>query len=438
MKKFLSMIALFAMLLPAVWSQDNHIDTIRADAPALADYGPYTIGVTTLTFVHPGQPDIVNYKPGQPMPIYDRPLTCEIWYPATLAPGQAPSGEYQGVVTRDPSLKVTLYGRAVRNAAPDKSAAPYPLVLISHGYPGNRFLLSHLGENLASKGYVVVSIDHTDSTYSDQGAFPSTLYNRSPDQFFVLDSMARLNVEERGTGLAGMIDADKTTLIGYSMGAYGVVNSLGGGLSANIVKNATFSPGNILEARAAGNPAYTASLDPRVKAGVAIAPWGMNYGFWDAEGLKGIKTPIFFMAGSKDTVAGYSPGSHTIFDLAVNTDRYFLTFENGSHNSAAPMPAPKEVRAKGSPGAKVASHYLDAVWDNVRMNNIAQHFITAFLAKYIKGDPSSDSWLALIENGADGKWSVDEKGQPKPDHTYWKGFGNNQAVGLKLEHRLPQ
>ena len=169
-------------------------------------------------------------------------------------------------------------------------------MLISHGYPGNRFLLSHLGENLASKGYVVVSIDHTDSTYSDQGAFPSTLYNRSPDQFFVLDSMARLNVEDRGTGLSGMIDADKTTLIGYSMGAYGVVNSLGGGLSANIVKNATFSPGNILEARAAGNPAYTASLDPRVKAGVAIAPWGMNYGFWDAEGLKGIKTPIFFLS----------------------------------------------------------------------------------------------------------------------------------------------
>jgi len=30
MKKFLSMIALFAMLLPAVWSQDNHIDTIRS------------------------------------------------------------------------------------------------------------------------------------------------------------------------------------------------------------------------------------------------------------------------------------------------------------------------------------------------------------------------------------------------------------------------
>ena len=27
--------------------------------------------------------------------------------------------------------------------------------------------MSHLGENLASKGYVVVSIDHPESTYDD-------------------------------------------------------------------------------------------------------------------------------------------------------------------------------------------------------------------------------------------------------------------------------
>ena len=73
------------------------------------------------------------------------------------------------------------------------AAGPYPLLIISHGYPGNRFLLSHLAENLASKGYVVASIDHTDSTYSDQAAFGSTLLNRPLDQLFVLNEMARLN-----------------------------------------------------------------------------------------------------------------------------------------------------------------------------------------------------------------------------------------------------
>ncbi|NND89400.1 MAG: hypothetical protein HKN42_00950, partial [Granulosicoccus sp.] len=40
-------------------------------------------------------------------------------------------------------------------------------------------LLSHLAENIASQGYVVASIDHTDSTYRTQTSFGSTLRNRS-------------------------------------------------------------------------------------------------------------------------------------------------------------------------------------------------------------------------------------------------------------------
>ena len=65
-------------------------------------------------------------------------------------------------------------------------------MIISHGYPGNRYLMSHIGENLASKGFVTVSIDHKDSTYDDQKAFGSTLYNRSFDQLFVLNEIDRL------------------------------------------------------------------------------------------------------------------------------------------------------------------------------------------------------------------------------------------------------
>jgi predicted dienelactone hydrolase len=84
-------------------------------------------------------------------------------------------GEYR-VFTRDGKTEVTLRGQgACAMRQPDAAPGPYPLLIVSHGYPGNRFLLSHLAENLASKGYVVASIDHTDSTYSDQAAFASTL-----------------------------------------------------------------------------------------------------------------------------------------------------------------------------------------------------------------------------------------------------------------------
>ena len=105
-------------------------------------------------------------------------------------------------------------------------------MIISHGYPGNRFLMSHIGENLASKGFVSVSIDHKDSTYDDQKAFGSTLYNRPFDQLFVLNEIDRLSKPGSGSFLAGLVDATRTGIIGYSMGGYGVVNVIGGGYSA--------------------------------------------------------------------------------------------------------------------------------------------------------------------------------------------------------------
>jgi len=320
----------------------NRIDTIRPDAPALAAYGGQAVGVKTLMFTHPGQLDILKAKAGAPIPSYDRPLTVEVWYPAKAGAPKAGDGEYRGVFIRDGKTEVTLRGRALRDAQPDAGAGPYPLLIISHGYPGNRFLLSHLAENLASKGYVVASIDHTDSTYSDQGgdqgAFGSTLLNRPLDQLFVLGEMARLNTSDASGTLKGMVNADQTGLIGYSMGGYGVVNTIGGGFTAASVAFAWGAPHGSLAVRQAGNPAYVASMDKRIKAAVAFAPWGWPRGFWDAAGLAGITTPVFYLAGGIDDVSGYAPGVRNLFEASVNAPRYLLTYENANHNAGAPMP----------------------------------------------------------------------------------------------------
>jgi hypothetical protein len=32
-----------------------------------------------------------------------------------------------------------------------------------------------------------------------------------------------------------------------------------------------------------------------------------------------------------------------------------------------------------------------------------------------------------------GVWAVDESGAEKPEHTYWKGFPNRTAKGLRFE-----
>jgi len=428
---------LWGLLSPsgAALAQENRIDTIRSDAPALAQYGKFSVGVSTLKVLNPQQLDIVKFKAGAPMPVYDRPLTLEVWYPAQLAAGQSAGGTLRAI-TRDGKTEVTLNGRAVRDAGPDRSGGPYPLLIVSHGYPGNRFLLSHLAENLASKGYVVASIDHTDSTYDNQGAFGSTLLNRSLDQLFVLNEMAR---QGRSDGaLKGLVNADQTGLIGYSMGGFGALNTVGAGFTAASVGFPWGTPDGALARRQAGNPQHAASLDPRIKAVVAFAPWGWNAGFWDAAGLAGIKTPVLFVAGSADDVSGYAPGVRNLFEGAVNAQRYLLTYENANHNAGAPMPAPKETWTPVSHLDFVpAEHYSDAVWDNVRMNNIAQHFATAFLGKFVKGDAALGSYLTLVENAKDGKFSAEKDGSFKPDHTYWKGFPARSAVGLRLEQRAP-
>ena len=414
-------------------AQENRIDAIRSDAPELAAWGAFAVGVLKMDMVNRGQVDVVAVSSTQPRPVYDRPLTIEVWYPASGNAASAPASSYR-VTTRDGKTMATLRGRAIREAKPDVVRGPFPLVIISHGYPGNRFLLSHLAENLAGKGYVVASVDHTDSTYTDKAAFGSTLRNRPLDILFVLNTLASAS-SKKNSALFHMIDAERTALIGYSMGGYGVINAVGGGVTAASVAQPWGAPNGLLKIRQSGEPEYLASLDPRIKAAVAFAPWGWNAGLWDAKGLAGVNVPVFFIAGSVDDVSGYAPGVRNIFENSSRVPRYLLTFENANHNAGAPIPAPRETWALEGQRVRMAQeHYSDPVWDNVRMNNIAQHFVTAFLGRYILNDASMAPYLQLVENSKDGKWSVDGSSQPKADHTYWKGFPERTAVGLRLEY----
>ncbi len=299
------------------------------------------------------------------------------------------------------------------------------------------YLLSHMAENLASKGFVVASIDHRDSTYDDQKAFGSTLYNRPFDQLFVLNEVDRLSKKGSGSFLAGLVDASHTGIVGYSMGGYGLVNVIGGGYSTAAQTFSAAPPNKLLADRGAANPAYRKSMDPRIKAAVAIAPWGMQAGYWDAEGLAGITTPVLFVAGSVDEVAGYEKGTRAIYQGAVNADRYLLTFVNANHNAAAPIPAPVEVVTATNGQAAAFGHYADAVWDTARMNNIVDHFASAFFALHVKGERDKAAYFDVVPNGKDAVYSVDRDGKPTPTHTYWKGFKRGTAVGLILEHAPP-
>ncbi|PUB18750.1 alpha/beta hydrolase family protein [Yoonia sediminilitoris] len=412
------------LLAATAASAENRIDIVRPDAPELAHYGDHKIGVTTLQFTNRDQIDVVNTEAEGDIARYDRTLTVEVWYPAkdSITPG----GTMTAIV-RDGVTKATLTGQAARDADPDTSRT-FPLVIISHGYPGNRFLMSPLGENLASKGYVVASIDHRDSTYDDQTAFGSTLVNRPWDQRFVIDRMGALEGD-----LGQIIQSDNIAIIGYSMGGYGALIYAGAGVTQASTEYSWGAPQGLLERNMMGTDSHAQLQDPRVKAFVAFGPWGNNTGFWDADSWSGIEKPLMLIAGSVDDVSIYD-AIRGIFDDTKNTRRHLLTFENANHNAGAPMPAPVETYdLPAADGWFPFGHYADAVWDTTRMNNVSQHFVTGYLDLHLKGDEGKAAYFDLVPDGNAAVWSHDDAGNPTDDHTYWKGFRPRSAFGLRFE-----
>ena len=378
------------------FAQQNQIDFINPLAPEFAQFGKLDIGVRTIEVSSPDAVDVLSTPRGGETAVYERRLTVEVWYPADLAGGE-PGGTYEAI-TRNPQITATLRGRASRNADALVGAGPYPLIIISHGYPGNRYLLSHTGENLASKGYIVASIDHKESTYEDQQSIASTLYNRPIDQRTVLNSMAALS-EDIESPFYSLVDSENTGIIGYSMGGYGLVNNLGGGFSEQSVNGFISPPNALLEIHSTSNPNFRDRLDVRVKAGLLVAPWGMNAGFWTDTDLAGITVPSFYIAGDQDTVAGYDNGTKKIYEGAINSERYLLTYLGAGHNAGAPISLPMEL--DNDENAEPATHYRDDNWDNVEMNNIMDHFATIWFDKHLKGVERVEALNSVPENYQD-------------------------------------
>jgi predicted dienelactone hydrolase len=324
-----------------------------------------------------------------------------------------------------PNMAFRFPGRALRDAAPLVKGGPYPLVIVSHGYPGSRIMMTYLTENLASKGYVVAAIDHTESTFADVGGFASTLLNRALDQLFVIAQMA-LKANDARSYLYRLVDAEDTAIIGYSMGGFGALNAAGAGYNPSGVIS-SWVPGGMLGMRSEGNPDYVSSMDPRIKAIVCCAPWGQGViggnalQTWTSSALADIRIPSMFIVGDQDDVALYNVqgwGVRRIFKETVNSDRYMLVYENASHN-IAPNPPPADSWKLWPEYER----YSEPAWSSARINNINQHFITAFLDMHLKGKDDA-SYLNVISRSNDGVW----------DTTYWKGFVNRTARGMEMYH----
>ncbi|MFB7469678.1 alpha/beta hydrolase family protein [Kitasatospora sp. NPDC056184] len=227
----------------------------RAGAALPRPTGPYPVGTTALRLVDPGRED--PWKPGRA-----RELMISLWYPATRpasggerAPYMVPSaGRHFG---GPDGAAVFTYGAApdrtdwtwVRtHARPDAppllGAGPRPVVLWSAGLGDPRTWGTGLVEDLASRGYVVVTVDHpyeaSEVAFPDgrlaTSVFPAlaarpgldigallreAMAVRVADTRFVLDELAALRTDGRlPAALAGSLDLGRIGMVGHSAGGF--------------------------------------------------------------------------------------------------------------------------------------------------------------------------------------------------------------------------
>ena len=399
-----------------VMAAQNLYQTLPADVtPQLSEHGKMPVGVTTLTVTDEQHPELFSDSRSE------RSLKLEVWYPADK---QTAPATYENVTRSHTAF--TIEGQASRDA--DLADGQYPLVVVSHGYTGYRHLMFYLGEHLASHGYIVAAIDHTDSTNeeinfteSPYAGFPSTLFNRTRDQQFTLDAMLREPLFEPH------IDEQRAGLIGYSMGGYGAVSTVGGCYQFSDSAAGQFTGvKDPAQAKAlasklntcAGGNASSEEVDPRWSATVALAPWGGQHQLFDPASLARIQTPVLYVAGDADDISGYD-GIQWLFDNTGSQGSQMLTIHNARHN-IAPHPAPEEAYSKEFD----LGSYYEPAWRIQSLNMVIEHFSLAMMDCYLKQDKNACSYLEVQGN------SNEEQGAAP-----WKGFDKRWGLGLSMQHK---
>jgi len=417
----------------------------RADYPELSQRGPNPVGFRQVEVVDPHRIDFLHSDLASGNVVSgDRHLFVTIWYPAasgdptTVAhydrhPGAGPGSPYAD------SAQFPQTGLAIADAAPKKG--PSPLVIVSHGFTNWAAYTVQLAETLASRGYVVASIDHDDIPFKGTAnigrAFIDTASGRARDQRAVAQQL-RAWAGDPSFALSGSYDPDNLALIGYSMGGFGLLESAGAGYDS---KGPLFAR--------LPKPIFDGLLDdaakpiPGLKALVLLAPWGGQPGnrAWSAAALASIKVPALVVDGDQDDIAGYKEGVHWIYDNLNSSDRYLLVFENARHN----------IVGADAPAAALSSFPMiekwdEPVWRKDRIRAIDDHFIVAFLERNLRNEASMDSYLnPPTPRSSDGTWPLPPgqdvgsqfAGHAPASANYWKGFQRRWALGLELQHDKP-
>ena len=231
-----------------------------------------------------------------------RKFVCEIWYPASSDyKGKDLAADTQDVFTV-PSQSTPRHQMAVRDA--EVQLGTYPLITLSHASGQTRRTATFLCTHLASHGYVVAALDHSE-TFAPELARKADetpkqkaerirgwIANRVPDVRFLLDHL--LSGASISSGLE--LDATRVGLVGHSFGGWTMLAAAG--------------------------------EDPRVRAVAAFAPAGSSR---PGPGIIpatltfnwGRDVPTLYLVGENDTSLPLS-GMNELFDRTSATKQMVI------------------------------------------------------------------------------------------------------------------
>ncbi|GCD47778.1 alpha/beta hydrolase family protein [Streptomyces paromomycinus] len=214
---------------------------LRLPAPT----GPYAVGRSTLPLTDHSRPD-----PWVPTAT-SRELMVGLHYPARRGTGA--SARYATVEESRHLIKAmgwenmvtpeALSAMAVHSRTDARPASGrYPLLVVSPGFSAPGFSLTSLAEDLASRGYVVATVDHAyestgtafpggrvltcaacDQVYGTEDGFRRAAVGRGQDVSFVLD---RLTAHGSAWRYSHLIDEKRIGMAGHSLGGASAVSAM--------------------------------------------------------------------------------------------------------------------------------------------------------------------------------------------------------------------
>ena len=339
--------------------------------------GDFLIGTKTF-IVNEERPEIYTDDPND-----TRRIKLQIWYPAETIDGyeQVPwlidGVTVSRALSKDfgfPSFALNqtanILSHSYLDAPISDSRDKYPIVIISHGWSGFMNLHTDFAEELASLGYIVVSIDHTygsvvtvfnedDVAYKNEDALPNResttdfldYANRlvstyGNDVIATIDYLEILNSDSELSNFTGKLDLTKIGVLGHSTGG--------------------------------GGDVYAAIKDDRIKALIGLDAWVESIDSNDID--LGLKIPsLFLRSGDWET----GDNNDNLYNLVDNSEDSSILYQiDGTTHFDFTMvymfsPLIKLVGFSGSINSK-------------DLNMILEETIVNFFDETLKADINSD------------------------------------------------